>query len=554
MNSFLQKQRQIHVLLFFLILFVAIFFRFYKLSSVPPSPSLDEVSIGYNAYSILHTGKDEYGYQLPLLLRAYDDWRPALYVYFVIPFVQLFGLTFWAVRLPSVLLSLATVIATYFLAKEIFQKYKQKSSIGLLAMFLLTISPWHIYISRLGHEVNAGVSVLVFAALFFMIALHHQSKKWMIFVSSFLFSLSFYTYQSEKVFTPLIVITFVFLFWKQLWQMKKYLIISCAIFIIVTIPIFKASISPEGLTRLQGTSAFSNLENISAENAKQVLLAKQHHNVFGEFINNRRLIPVKIFFSNYISHFNPFWLYSNGGADSFKAPGLGLFYWFELPLVLIGIVFLAKSSFEKKTKLVLFFWIIISFIAPSITTQSPHAMRSFNVLPIPQIIEACGLVVLFLILKNRVIKIVVFLFFFFFIITGITQFYHQYFYVFPKEQSQSFQYALSSALSYEKKVGNSYDHIVVSNTDNLYQSYMFYLFINIYDPQKYLNNKGTPSGGFAQIHTINTVTFRPILWNKEKKDPHTLYIGNPNDFPGNTSILQKFYYLDGKEGVWIVKT
>src|SRR3990167_8737038 len=91
--------------LFLLIIVVGVFLRFYQLVSVPPHPSLDEVSIGYNAYSILKTGGDEYGTKFPILLRAYDDWRPALYVYLVIPFVALFDLTVLSVRLPSVILS-----------------------------------------------------------------------------------------------------------------------------------------------------------------------------------------------------------------------------------------------------------------------------------------------------------------------------------------------------------------------------------------------------------------------------------------------------------------
>src|SRR5271169_488655 len=123
--------KKIKILLFFCILCIAIFFRFWNLSSVPPSPSLDEVSIGYNAYSILHTGRDEFGNFLPILLRAYDDWRPAGYVYFVIPFVKLFGLSAFSVRLPSVILSIIIIIASYFLAQEVFFSSIYKKYIAL---------------------------------------------------------------------------------------------------------------------------------------------------------------------------------------------------------------------------------------------------------------------------------------------------------------------------------------------------------------------------------------------------------------------------------------
>src|SRR3989344_4228507 len=101
-----------------IILIIAAALRLWHLGSVPPSLSLDEVSIGYNAYSILKTGTDEYGYRFPLLLRAYDDWRPASYAYMVMPFVWLFGLSVWAVRLPAALLGTAVIGGTYLLVRE----------------------------------------------------------------------------------------------------------------------------------------------------------------------------------------------------------------------------------------------------------------------------------------------------------------------------------------------------------------------------------------------------------------------------------------------------
>ena len=152
-----------------LVILIAVFLRLHNLSSVPPSASLDEASIGWNAYSILKTGGDEYGTKFPMLLRAYDDWRPALYVYLVIPFVKLVGLNVLAVRLPSFILSITTVLATYFLVHELTRISKIRinaNMLGLLSAFLLAISPWHIYISRLGHEANAGLAFIIFAILF----------------------------------------------------------------------------------------------------------------------------------------------------------------------------------------------------------------------------------------------------------------------------------------------------------------------------------------------------------------------------------------------------
>ena len=119
-------KNKLYKLLFVAIVVTAVFFRFYNLNSVPPSATVDEVSIGYNAYSILKTGADEYGTRFPILLRAYDDYRPALYVYLVIPFVALLDLSVFAIRFPSAILSTLSVIAVYFLLRELFRS-KEKS-------------------------------------------------------------------------------------------------------------------------------------------------------------------------------------------------------------------------------------------------------------------------------------------------------------------------------------------------------------------------------------------------------------------------------------------
>jgi 4-amino-4-deoxy-L-arabinose transferase-like glycosyltransferase len=536
--------------LFFGILFIAIFFRFWQLALVPPSPSLDEVSIGYNAFSILHIGKDEYGNILPILLRAYDDWRPALYVYLVIPCIYLFGLSSIAIRIPSVILSIITVIASYFTTKLIFKKNNKAEFISLITMFLFAISPWHIYISRLGHEVNAGLTTVVLGIWFFFMAIREEKKICIIF-SSIFFALSFYTYQSEKVFVPLLIISLLTIYKDHIIKIKKEAIIAFFLAVFITIPIIKVSLSPQGLIRLQATSAFSNLSSAYQISAIHELQDKRQGNIIGEFLDNRRFVPLYVFFSNYTSHFNPFWLYANLSQDSFKAPKFGLFYIWELPIFLIGIYFFFKTQ-DKKTKTFISLWFLISFVAPSITTQAPHAMRSYNLLPLPMMIEAIGAVTIIDIMKKTIkfqlIYILLFLVAMVYISQSVFYFYQQYFLAFPKEQSKPFQYALFHALQYVIEKKNNYSSVIISNQNNLYQSYMFYLFIKRYDPHVYLAKGGTKSGGFAQTHSIDNVVFRPIQWEKDTYLHHTLFVGNPSEIPSN-AVIKSFMYLDGITGV-----
>lgn len=541
---------KLHIFFFLLILIIASFLRLYHLESVPPSPSLDEVSIGYNAYSILKTGKDEYGYFLPILLRAYDDYRPALYVYLVVPFVSVLGLQVFAVRLPSVLLSIGTVIAVYFLGKALFDTEKNKNFatwIGLFAALFLAISPWHIYISRLGHEVNAGLSLSIFAILFFIHGVKKRNKL-LFLLSTVIFSLSFYTYQSEKIFTPFMIILLVLLFGKSVLAFGRYLFVILVIFTIITFPIFIQSLQPNALIRLKATSAFSE-QSLYDDSAKQIVQAKAKNDLLEEVINNRRFIPLKVFLRNYFSHYDPFWLVTNRSNDSFKAPGVGLLYMTEFLMILCGVLVLIKGNFDSKTKLLLGAWLIIAPVAPSITTGAPHAMRFFNILPLPQLLAGLG--VISIIMYSRKLRlptitamIIVSLLFF---ETG--NFIYRYFSIFPKEQSESFQYTLGNAIPYVVNRSNSYDQVIFSNTDNLYQSYMFFLFFTKYDPYSYQQMGGTGSGGFAEEHVINKYHFKPVTNNEDFKN--ILYVANPSDMPSNAKVLRTFTYLDGKEGVVI---
>ena len=163
-------------LVFACVVFLAIFLRFYQLGVNPPSLDWDETSIGYNAYSILHTGKDEYGNRLPLSFRSFDDYKPPILIYLTVPSVAIFGLTELAVRLPAAVFGVIGVIAVYFLVKELLQSKSGKKtitpevqqSIAFLALIFLAISPWHLQFSRAAFEGNIGLTFLLLALIFFL--------------------------------------------------------------------------------------------------------------------------------------------------------------------------------------------------------------------------------------------------------------------------------------------------------------------------------------------------------------------------------------------------
>src|SRR3990170_2242804 len=104
-------------ILLLLIVLMSLFLRFWRLGEYP-ALNADEAALGYNAYSLIQTGRDEHGNPWPIHFQSFNDWKPGLYVYLAIPFIKLLGLTELAVRLPGALLGVGTVAVLYFLVKE----------------------------------------------------------------------------------------------------------------------------------------------------------------------------------------------------------------------------------------------------------------------------------------------------------------------------------------------------------------------------------------------------------------------------------------------------
>ena len=149
--------------LLILIILLAFVLRFYKLGAIP-ALNADEAAIGYNAYSLLLTGKDEHGNSWPIHFQSFNDYKPGLYFYVVLPFVKLIGLNEIAVRIPGAALGVLTVLIIYLLTKELFKDEK----ISIFSSLLLAISSWHIHFSRGGWEVNLATFLITLGVWLFL--------------------------------------------------------------------------------------------------------------------------------------------------------------------------------------------------------------------------------------------------------------------------------------------------------------------------------------------------------------------------------------------------
>ena len=239
-----------------LIIAAAIILRFWQLGNVPPSPDWDEASLGYNAYSIMITGHDEYGKFLPVILRSFDDYKPGLYAYFIIPFIKLFDLNLIAVRFPSAIFGVLGVIATYLLVKELF-KNKYSEHLALVSAALFAISPWDLQFSRIAFEAQVGMVLNLFSVLFFLKGL---KRGVFLIPSALLAAASVYMYQSEKVYLPILFAALVLIYWRDLVKIpKKWIVFSVLVGIVACAPMLMSLFGDQNaFLRAKGVSVFSD--------------------------------------------------------------------------------------------------------------------------------------------------------------------------------------------------------------------------------------------------------------------------------------------------------
>jgi 4-amino-4-deoxy-L-arabinose transferase-like glycosyltransferase len=220
------------------ILVLAAILRFWHLGSNPPGLTPDEASLGYNAYSILKTGKDEYGKWFPVIFKSFGDYKPGLYVYLTVPSVAVLGLNEFAVRLPSALAGVFSVFLIYLIVNRLFPNEligNWKLEIGTLAAFIAALNPWSIYFSRGAWEVNVALTLTLAGIYFFLKSFEKQRY---LITSSLFFALTLVTYQGAKLSTGIVVLLLVAIYWKGIFKYKlSILLTSLGVGFIISLPI-----------------------------------------------------------------------------------------------------------------------------------------------------------------------------------------------------------------------------------------------------------------------------------------------------------------------------
>lgn len=537
----------------FLIILLSFALRIAYLSKYPSGFSLDEISQGYTAYSILKTGKDEWGVIFPLAPRAFGDFRSPLYTYLTIPFVAVFGLNEFSVRFPSVVFGTLAVLSVYLLVKEFFRDNKKSEDLALLSSLFLAISPWHISLSRGAFEASLNAFFLPFGIWLFLKGL----KNWWLFIpSSIIFGINLFSYYSPRFFTPLVILILLLHFKKDFF--KKTIFIKNFLFLGVFgffLSLSFLTLMAGGKTRVSDTSIFNptggwgNLSNRQYE-----AIWSGMPSLIERIFNNKISDSFNQFYKHYLNYFSFNFLFTDGPSEATYGmiSGRGVLYSFELPLILIAIFSILKTK-DKRWYLILTF-LLLSPISASLAKGERAGNRASTMMPFLQIISAYGAVLLFGLVERILSKKIYLLSFFLMIGVFLTFFLEDYFYHAPKNNAPNMSYGWSEVYDYLAKNMGGFSKIIVSKRFSEPQiALAFYLKIDPRIVQRQsLQWLDYEKKGFLFVdqlpeYSLENFEFRNFHFSEDAMLKNTLFIGKEEDFAGIGGETKKLIYYPGPE-------
>lgn len=359
------------------ILIIASFLRLYNLIPVnniglPPGLYPDEAMNGNNAVEALESGSWNVFY-------PENFGREGLFINIQSLFVAAFGNTAWALRLPSAIFGILTVLGLYFFTKTLFHRDER---LALLASFLLAVSFWHINFSRIGFRAIMAPFFLTWGLYFLLKAFDSKKPYWNAVAGGAIYSLGFYSYIAYRV-TPLLVLALAAIFLLGILPMPRAKIISVFslflfISILVALPlsIYFIKNSSDFLGRTAGILVFDSQTPIRD-------FSLNIFKTFGMF--------------NVVGDFN--WRHNIAGKAELFWPVGTLFF--------IGMYLSAKKIISEKLRAfretVIFGWFGLALLPVILSNEGlPHALRSLLAIPPVFIFAAIGGIATYDLLKTKI--------------------------------------------------------------------------------------------------------------------------------------------------------
>jgi 4-amino-4-deoxy-L-arabinose transferase-like glycosyltransferase len=483
------------------IILIGFILRTHKLGEIPNGFYVDEAAIGYNAYSLGETGRDEFGKSFPIFLRSYATYPSPLYAYLTIFSIKIFGLTVFATRILSAISGTLTIIFIYLIFKNL--KIFKNELFPLLSALIFASAPWSIHFSRGAFESN--LALLIYSAAIYLL-IKSQEKVIYFFLACLLFGISTYAYQSERLITFLVIIGFICIYWRtksDIWKNKKIILWSFVLFLTIQIPQFLLALQPAFSKRATGLFY------------KQAVITQAEKLSF--FLPTFLFYPLSLareFLSQYAVYFSPRNLFNMPDEDLQRAiPELSTFYsWMVIPY-LIGIYMVVRKIKDRNIQFLVLL-LLVSPIPAAVTKDPFSTLRA-----LPMIIPLVGIITLgieTIFKKYRIATTVLAI-----PIIGISVLllWRSYFVLLPNERALNWNYGHQQLAEKIKSEPDTHFVIDQNRTNPAYLILAFYLktppseIQNAADPiiktQYYSNDKFDQEYKYANLET------RYINWESD---------------------------------------
>lgn len=549
------------------IFLIALFIRLPFFGQVPSGLNRDEAALGYNAYSLLKTGTDEYGHHWPVSITSFGDQKLPGYVYLLIPFIAHFSLSIWSVRLPSLIAGLVLVIAVGQVGRQLAQHLKWSSAttwaVSMLSMLFIAVAPWANHFSRVAYEANVALACFVVGFIFYQAAILHievwkagQKRSRLLericwALTALAWSGSILTYHSYHIFVPLMLMALTMIDWRKLLKADRIgLGVGLLVGVLTVALLFHGGVIQANQIKSQGITPF-----------RQTVVQDRYVTfrhflpgtgaLYGKFLFNGPFELATIFSQNYLSVFSADFFFIHGSGHGDHNPGhLSNMHLYIAPFLVLGFLCIWQIKRNQAIQRIAA-WFFLAAIPAALTIQPQHEIRLSPIFPVITLIAALGCVFLFQHILHKWLRRLAIVVIAFMVLISSLRSSFEYLNIVPKHiQSNEHYHLLAKTLiKYQPKSVP----IITNNQNN--SPYIWYLFESKYDPKQYLTQveKYKPDAeGFIHVKRINNIYFQDINWDSLSKwadNDVLLLVLAPRDFPDDKLTNKHLFHLeDIKEG------
>lgn len=185
---------------------LALILRLYRIETTPPGLNGDEV---YNLIDALAIGVDN----LPVFMPG-NLGREAFYFYLLALSLRLFGVTVFALRLPSILLGSGAVVLCYLVGRDAFNR-----RVGFVGAALIAVSLWPVMLSRVGLRA-ISLTFMTTLTIYWLYRGMRDGRRRHWLLGGAALGLTMYTYIPSRLFPLAIAGWFLWEFWQRREQLK----------------------------------------------------------------------------------------------------------------------------------------------------------------------------------------------------------------------------------------------------------------------------------------------------------------------------------------------